>query len=292
MAQHNDESDQLNDADADTPASPRDPIPFAADDDHDNDDFGNAAPMRPVHPSAQVNKPMPVPDDELWEPVLLQGEGVTECPRCKAPMPQEEQIVCLRCGFNLVDNQEIRTQTGVQELDPEVEPEPPKPITRPGLGGLNLPAILAGVATLLMTVAFLAGARGLYSAELLLIPFGTRVGGLFSYYLWTITLALGAYAGLFITGKLEERPIGDTILALIRMVAIACLCQLFLIVPEPFGSALLEFFIEFSLRAVAFILLAQLFFALSLRDAATVGVVALLLQAGVALLTTTVAAAF
>ena len=227
-------------------------------------------------------------DEDGWDPILLEGEDVTECPSCGAPMEGGDEVVCLRCGFDLTRNQKIDTATGVHVIQADAEPPPPEHITSPGKGGMHLPAIMAGVAIILMTICYLAGVDGLYAAENASPTLGNRIGALVTFYLRTIVFALTTFAGLFIISRIEKRPIGDTLLALFRCVGIVAVCQIGLFVPELFGYPFLEFIFEFIIRGAIFVALVLFFFQMSVRDALSLGVVVMLIQLAIVAVTNTV----
>ncbi len=215
-------------------------------------------------------------------------------------MPGAEEVVCLRCGFDLSAAQQIKTQTGVEEVEPDTPEEERKPaLTPPGKGGLHLPAIIAGVAILIMTIAFLAGADGLYdtvngkhlrdAAPAQPDPevdfredhpgFGKAFMALIRFYVLTGAFVGSAIGGLYLLSKMRRRKIGDTNLAAMRALAIVCASELFLLFGLDYGWGLVEWIIQFVLMAAAFIALARLFFKVDNSEAAEFGGVSMLILA-------------
>jgi len=215
--------------------------------------------------------------DGPWEPILLEGEAVTECPHCGAPMPGANEVVCLRCGFDLMQMKKVDTETGEVEAPPdpdaEAEEEQP-PISTPGRGGMHLPAILTGVALAVMLVAYLAGAGGVFPEgppETILV----NIGQYFRYLVLIAVFSACVTAGFLFLGRIERRELGDLNLAVLRALAISSICGMVTLLPQPFGARLIEWMIEFLGMAVVYLVLTQVFFRADARDAATSGVVAL-----------------
>ena len=83
------------------------------------------------------------------------------CPNCASPLGGVDTIVCLRCGFDMKTLKVIKVKTG-ETVAPEAdEPEQAEPLCVPGVGGVGIPAVMAGVSLLLLTMGYLSGARGL-----------------------------------------------------------------------------------------------------------------------------------
>lgn len=251
-------------------------------------------PESPALESPETESPQPERGDHPWEPIPLVGEGVTECPSCGAPMPGEDEVVCLRCGFDLTQNRQINTETGVKEVHPDdIEPpegeeEQEKPvITPPGMGDLQAPAIAAGVAFLILTIFFLIGWHGLFKDAFYQngdgdkvrdIPeFSARIAQLMRFYIVTLVIAASVWAGLHFSARLERRNVGDNALAAMRCLAIVAVCQLVLLLPQPFGWWGPEVILELALRAGALLGLLLMIFNLVLREALVVGAAALLI---------------
>jgi hypothetical protein len=234
------------------------------------------------------------------EAIKLESAATVECPKCGAPMPGDEEVVCLRCGFDLTAAQQIKIQTGVQEVEPDIPEEERKPpLTPPGRGGLHLPAILAGAALLIMTIAFLAGASGLYptvdgkhvrgsagvpyDAEVDFTESHPGVGralmGVLRFYIMTAVFAGSAVAGLYVLSKMEKRKIGDSNLAALRCLAIVAICEVALLFGLDYNWGLAEWIIQFILMAGLFFTGARLFFNVNNHEAAEFGGVSMMILA-------------
>jgi hypothetical protein len=232
--------------------------------------------------------------------IKLESAAIVACPKCGAPMPGSEEVVCLRCGFDLTASQQIRTATGEVEVEPDIpEAERKPPITGPGKGGLHLPAILAGVALLIMTIAFLAGAGGLYptvngrhlrstytppiDAEVDFTEshpgLGAALLATLRFYVMTAAFAGSALGGLYVISRMEKRQIGDINLAALRCLAIVAVCELALLFGLDYGWGLAEWLIQFIIMAGLFYAGARYFFNVNSNEAGQFGGVAMLLLA-------------
>lgn len=217
--------------------------------------------------------------------VNLDAGPLDVCPNCGANMPGADEIICLRCGFDLKEGVVREVETGVEELPSpeEVEAAKPKPISPPGRGGLMGPAMAAGLCLLVMCIAFLAGAGGLYHDE---DPpgFWMRIGGMFKFLFFVMVLVICIYAGLQVMARVEKRPAGDTQLAFMRAIAIAALSLLSLLIPQPWGSRFLEWTAQFIVGGSIFLAMTLALFRLAPREAITLGGVTVLVLATVTLL--------
>lgn len=216
--------------------------------------------------------------------VDLDAGPLDVCPNCGANMPGADEIICLRCGFDLKEGVVREVETGVEELPTpeEIEAAKPKPISPPGRGGLMGPAMAAGLCLLIMCIAFLAGAGGLYHEE---DPpgFWMRIGGMFKFLFFVMVLVICIYAGLQVMARVERRPAGDTQLAFIRAIAIAALSLLSLLIPQPWGSRFLEWTAQFLVGGTIFLAMTLALFRLAPREAMTLGGVTVLVLATVTL---------
>ncbi len=88
-------------------------------------------------------------------------KGLDVCPNCASPLGGVDAVVCLRCGFDMKTLKVIKVKTG-ETVAPEAdEPEQAEPLCVPGVGGVGLPAVMAGVSLVLLAMGYLLGARGL-----------------------------------------------------------------------------------------------------------------------------------
>lgn len=252
---------------------------------------GTGEPAAPAPPATARARP---------EAIKLESAAVVECPSCGAPMPGSEEIVCLRCGFDLSAARKIEVRTGVEEVEPEIPEEERKPaLTAPGRGGLHLPAILAGGALLIMTIAFLAGASGLYPTidgrHLRGNPhtpidvevdfseghpgFGRAFMALLRFYVMTAAFAGSALGGLYLLSRMQQRKIGDINLAALRCLAIVSVSEIALLFDLNYTWGLAEWIVQFILMAGVFFAGARFFFKVNNQEAAEFGGVAMLLLA-------------
>lgn len=212
------------------------------------------------------------------QPILLEGEAATECPSCGAPMPGSDEVVCIRCGFDLTRNKVMPVETGeVEDPEEEEEDQPLPPLNLPGKGGLPLPAIASGVCILIVTIFFLAGWHGVFPPSEDDPTFWTRLAAIVGYWAKTIIVAASVVGGLSFIGFIEKRKVGELNLALLRSLAIVAVCSLAILVgfPDSIAWKFLEFALQFILMAATFVVLASFFFEVKMRDAGILGGVAL-----------------
>lgn len=258
---------------------------------------GTESSSDPVRPPAAIPGPDSIRPPEA---IKLESVATVECPSCGAPMPGAEEVVCLRCGFDLSAARKIEVRTGVEEVEPDIPEEERNPIlTPPGRGGLHLPAILAGGALLIMTIALLAGASGLYPTidgrHLRSNPhtpidvevdfseghpgFGRAFMALLRFYVMTAAFAASALGGLYLLSRMQHRKIGDINLAALRCLAIVCVSELALLFDLNYRWGLAEWIVQFILMAGVFFAGARFFFKVNNQEAAEFGGVAMLLLA-------------
>lgn len=201
------------------------------------------------------------------------------CPNCGAPLPGDETLICLRCGFNLKTLKVIKTATGETTESEEAEVEVP-PVSGPGQGGLLLPQIMAAASALVISVGYLSGAEGLFLGDT--NPgFGARVVGLVGGLL---LIALWSAAGLgglgFLARFVMLRKLGDLRLAAVRMLAITATMRLLAFIDppqEPLWLKWLELLLEFIGQAAVFVGLVMYFYVLNVRNALITGIAAILM---------------
>jgi hypothetical protein len=261
---------------------------------------GSSAESPSAQPASEPEASTSASQSPRPEAIKLESAATVECPSCGAPMPGEEEVVCLRCGFDLSAARKIEVRTGVEEVEPAIPEEERKPpLTPAGRGGLHLPAIVAGAALLIMTIAFLAGASGLYptvngrhvrgSAG---IPFDVEVDfteshpgfgrallSLLRFYIMSAVFAGSAVGGLYVLSKLERRRIGDYNLAAVRCLAIVAVSEITLLFGLDYGWGLAEWIIQFIVMAGLFFAGARYFFKVNNQEAAEFGGVSMLFLA-------------
>jgi len=245
------------------------------------------------------SSPKSQPDADVWEPILMEGEGVTECPNCGAPMPGDDEVVCIRCGFNLTRMSAVNVETGEIIVDEsgkpvtgeEVEEEPKPPLCIAGKGGLIAPAIIAGACVLFVTIFYFAGWHGVYKTDadglfwnaeserysLTSPTFLSRIGAVVRYWAFTMIVAASVVGGLSFIGFIEKRKVGEMNLALLRSLAIVAASSLAILIgfPDTIGWAIVETSLQLIAMACVFVLLAWFFFEFTLREAGVLSGVAL-----------------
>ncbi len=208
----------------------------------------------------------PETDGAPDEPSHIKGLDI--CPNCGSPLGGVDAVVCLRCGYDMKTLKVIKVETGKTTTPEEDEPEPAEPLCAPGVGGVVVPAAMAGVSLLLLALGYLFGARGLFGgAADEAIGFGTRIGGLLGMLVRTGGLAVAGLGGLSVLTHMVDRPFGDIRLAAIRMLGI--FAALGLLTFFNIESSNMEGALEVIFCAVIFVGLVSVFFRLTMRDAAT-----------------------
>jgi hypothetical protein len=231
-----------------------------------------------------------VEDDPL--PSDAPRKADLKCPNCGAERDDEHELLCLRCGFNMVTLKVEKTKTGdateVEEEDAEEEAKQVPPVCRPGRGNLRLPIVIGAVSLFVLLIGYLAGAEGLFNPELLVtaddgtksMPFPKRLKGLLEFVALVICWGGASMVGLLVLAALTDTKLGDLRLAVVRVVGIVLamrLVTLFVDVPSPRW----EFLMELPLQAGIFFGLSLVLFELKPRDT---GIYALVTLAGIILL--------
>ncbi len=190
------------------------------------------------------------------------------CPNCASPLGGVDTIVCLRCGFDMKTLKVIKVETGETTIPDADEPEQAEPLCVPGVGGMGLPAVMAGASLVLLALGYLSGARGLVAvAADEAVGLGVRVGGLTGMLVRTGGLTLAGMGGLSVLAHMLDRRVGDMKLAAVRLLGI--FAALGLLTFFNLESSALEWTMESIFQAVIFVGLASVLFRLSVRDAAT-----------------------
>ena len=190
------------------------------------------------------------------------------CPNCASPLGGVDAVVCLRCGFDLKTLKVIKVETGETATPDADEPEQAEPLCVPGVGGVGLPAAMAGVSLVILAVGYLFGARGLFAVTAdEAVGFSARVGGLIGMLVQTGGLALAGMGGLSVLAHMLDRRFGDLRLAAVRLLGIFAAVGLLRFF--NLESLAMERTMEAIFQAVIFVGLASVLFRLSIRDAAT-----------------------
>ncbi len=222
---------------------------------------------------ADEEKPVEVetpPEPDPPDPPVMAShiKGLDVCPNCASPLGGVDAVVCLRCGFDMKTLKVIKVETGETVVPDAEEPEPAEPLCVPGMGGVGLPAAMAGVSLVLLTLGYLFGAGGLFTVTAdEAIGFGARVGGLTGMLVRIGGLALAGMGGLSVLGNMLGRRFGSAQLAAVRLLGIFAVLGLLTFFNLP--SSAMEWTMEAIFQAVLFVGLASVFFRLSVRNAAT-----------------------
>ncbi len=212
---------------------------------------------------AEDDQPAPDPPDESSH-----IKALDVCPNCASPLAGVDAVVCLRCGFDMKTLKVLEVKTG-ETVEPETdESEPAEPLCGPGVGGVGLPGAMAVVSLVILSLGYLFGARGLVGVPVEeTVGFNARVGGLLGMFVRTGGLTLAGMGGLSVLSHMLDRRFGDMQLAAVRLLGI--FAALGLLTFFNLESSALEWTMESIFQAVIFVGLASVFFALSVRDAAT-----------------------
>lgn len=85
------------------------------------------------------------------------------CPSCGATMRGIDNLVCIRCGFDLKTMRHVQTKTGeIDAAEIAAQQSELQPLIKRGNGDLWLPTILAALAGIVLLIGYLAGARALF----------------------------------------------------------------------------------------------------------------------------------
>ena len=190
------------------------------------------------------------------------------CPSCGATMRGADNLVCIRCGFDLKTMRHVQTKTG--EIDAaEVAAQQAsgggelQPLIKRGNGDLWLPTILAAVAGIVLLIGYLAGARALFpnviatneAGQIVSISAGMR----FNAILKTLILigmigacGMGALAfTAYLNGMRLARNWDDLKLGAIRMLATVVVMRLaaFITLPNRALEWTAEAFVQLAIFA-------------------------------------------
>jgi hypothetical protein len=264
----------------------KDPYTLASDD-------ADQPPGRAPAPGRGAKAPPPYGVSEGFD----RGLGdIDSCPHCGAPMTAGDEVLCLRCGFDLAANRVVRTATGVDVAEAAAadEERAKTPMSRPGRGGLVGPATLAGVCIVIMSIAYLAGAASIFPSRegrflrenwrqsddpeiqygLDSPRFPDRLRGLAGYYLSIGVWTVGGCAGLLVAARHSRRPAGDLQLAAVRMLGVVSAMSLVTLLVEH-DARFIEFLLELVGQAIVFVSLVFWFFRMTFDEAKVMAGVAI-----------------
>ncbi len=232
---------------------------------------------------AAPREPLPLEDEDEVPHSMRSVRSLDVCPNCGANMANTNDVVCLRCGFDLKTMKQVKTATGQVEVGgvgagAEGDGEGlggslRKPLVVEGMGGVTAPLIAAAAAGAILALGYLAGIGGLFppvvntTSEVVANPeiaFAMRLTGLLrtviSIGMWT-GCGLGALTFL---AYLNGLRLGDARLAASRMLGIAAVMHLarFLNV----RTAWIEWTLESVAQAAIFAALSMVLFNLKPKD--------------------------
>lgn len=248
------------------------------------------------HDSSSAPKPANRTDEKAVIPLEQTDDAAAEtesCPQCGGGMKQE-QLVCLRCGYNI---RELKTAT-TKVMTAPAEGESADEEDEAAEAGTALPLVrvqwfdpwgsiaVAGASTLILLIGYLAGAQGLFPEAALAISqaaeagtteptvaFVERVSAVARFIVLALLWTGCGLAGLFLLAQILNRAFGELATAALRMAAIVTSMRLvtFINLSSPPWERLLEF----TLQVAAFFTLTLLLFHLSPRNAGIVSIIAI-----------------
>lgn len=239
--------------------------------------------LEPVAPKSSEEEPDTASPraGDAEQPTARTGVPLEErqaCPNCNAIMPDDDALVCVRCGYDmkLLHVQRTKIERPVDDDDEEDsqadEADVETPICRSGRGELWGPAVVGGLSAALLMAGYLAGAPGLYP-ELRAaddIGFMDRILGLVRFIILSAVLTGCGLSGVWMLTMALRRPLGDLTLAAVRIGAIVLVMRLMTLM--NFGEyRQLEFLLESVLQAGVFVGLTVVAFAIKPRTALMLG---------------------
>jgi len=151
------------------------------------------------------------------------------CPSCGASMRGEDQLVCLRCGFDLKTMRPIETQTleeSVDEPGDDHTQDSRQALCQPGRGDVWMPGAVAAISALLLIIGCAGGVAGLFPGTDEL-NFGIRLLAVLQLLVRLLVWTGCVLGGLWCTAHLlNQQPLGDLKLAAVRSLAAVSLINL------------------------------------------------------------------
>lgn len=182
----------------------------------------------------------PEPEPISSRPSLLVSRP-ENCPNCGQPLPDDESIVCVKCGYDLRST-EIRATTVGKPVEQE---PPPPPLTRERISW-KVTLAVAGGALFVMVVAYLSGVTGLFPREngLFLGESGerfeavrplpsARLFGMMTYIGQRMIFAASLAGAVLVQAHLRGLPAGNRRSMVAHSAAIASVSGLLLLTALP-----------------------------------------------------------
>lgn len=130
---------------------------------------------------------------EAPDSLVDSNEIEDRCPKCGTPMPNPDAVVCMKCGYDQVQNKVISTKVGTVEV---VADAGPTMFVKPGRLGWKAPAIIGGV--LIIVAAVLSGMHA---------PHRPISHGVATFLFAPVFTGIGV-AAVLLTALLMEEPFG------------------------------------------------------------------------------------
>ena len=195
------------------------------------------------------------------------------CPSCGASMRGSDELVCMRCGFDLKTMKKLETQSGVIEVDEKGEEAvlEQAPLSLPGRGELLLPGAVAGVCVVTLVIAYAGGVPTLFEGSE--SPnFGARLVEIVRLFVRLLVWGGCGLGALWTTARIiNQQPLGEIRLASLRVLAAFAAINIVRFIGLEHDTW--ERGIELVLQAGAFPFLLVALFGMSLRDAATTAII-------------------
>ncbi len=203
------------------------------------------------------------------------------CPNCGASMRGTDQLVCIRCGFDLKTMRAVETKVGeIDAAEVQAAAEATQPLIRPGNGDFWLPTVLACAGGLMLLVGYFAKLPGLFpiaaakaaaDKQAVVITFLDSVQGVLrAAVLVGVFTACGMGALMFLAsmlGRKTGKTVDDLKLGAMRLLSMVLITRLVTIISLP--PAGLEWIVETIVQLIVFWGLSISLFRLKPRDAAT-----------------------
>jgi hypothetical protein len=218
--------------------------------------------------------PRPAPEQNHDDDSSSDVHALDVCPECGAPMRDSDQLVCMRCGFDLKTMKRIETATGSTSVDEDAgSAEVQPPLSAPGRGEFWLPGVIAGASVLLLVIGYAGGVGGLYdgAAE---PNFGVRLMAIVKLLVRLLTWGGCVVGALWCTARLlNQQPLGEIRLVALRALAAVAAVSIIRFLNLEHDSW--ERGVELVLQAGLFPFLLLALFGVNLRDAALSALIAL-----------------